>query len=346
MRHETTWRRAWRRVRMAIFITVATGSIRIAVKAATRHCLVFVSTFLRAGGNLSLDRVEYEGTELALRPDGWTSLIAFEQLLAHGAQIRATHEGFDISLPSGRVFGLPSEHLVPSALVVLQQRFVADEYADLKVAGSVVIDIGANIGDSAVYFADNGAIHVYAFEPFSELYETAAEVMRRNRLEDRVTVVPRGVGPREGRGVSPYDPIRHDVSLASLQSRRNQPQSRGPSTRAEEFELVSLSSLLRLVGTDYPGQPLVIKFDCEGCEFEVLEAEGIGDSLRRVKSILLEVHEDRCHTRTSLWRRLEDCGFSVRELQPSSLGGLSLLLATREGASKISESQNYPSRRA
>lgn len=329
MGRETIWQRAWRRLRLATFVTFAAGSIRITQEASTHHCLVHVSTFLRAGGQLSLERAGFQGTELMLQPDAWFCLSAFAQLLKHGAEVRKSVEGFDISLPSGRIFELPSEHLLPSALVVLHERFVADEYRELQVAGAVVIDVGAHIGDSAVYFADKGAVHVYALEPFHEPYAAAARVISRNLLDDRVTVIPRGVGAQDGRGVGFYDPSRSDVARASLRSSTHQPIAL-LSNRAQEVEVMSLPSVLDMARMYYPGRPLVLKVDCEGCEVEVLEGEATRESLEAVESILLEVHDDDCDQPNAQRTKLEEWGFSVALTHQKT--GMELLLAVRQGS--------------
>ena len=51
--------------------------------------------------------------------------------------------------------------------------FARREYSFLEVSDQNVIDIGANIGDSAIYFAAMGAKHVYALEPFPSSFEYA-----------------------------------------------------------------------------------------------------------------------------------------------------------------------------
>ncbi len=43
--------------------------------------------------------------------------------------------------------------------------FDCGEYGVLDVSGKVVIDVGASIGDSAIYFALKGARKVIAIEP-------------------------------------------------------------------------------------------------------------------------------------------------------------------------------------
>ncbi|MDT7858468.1 MAG: hypothetical protein RQ930_00225 [Candidatus Aenigmarchaeota archaeon] len=52
-------------------------------------------------------------------------------------------------------------------------QFVKQDYKILKVRGKEVVDIGAYTGDSSIYFALNGAKHVYAFEPYPFSYRIA-----------------------------------------------------------------------------------------------------------------------------------------------------------------------------
>ena len=54
----------------------------------------------------------------------------------------------------------------------LNEIFINEVYKKLNVKGKNVIDIGASIGDSAIYFALNGAKYVYGYEinPKREYY--------------------------------------------------------------------------------------------------------------------------------------------------------------------------------
>ena len=49
---------------------------------------------------------------------------------------------------------------------LINENFIKEQYKWLDVEGKNVVDVGANIGDTAIYFALKGAKHVYAFEPY------------------------------------------------------------------------------------------------------------------------------------------------------------------------------------
>lgn len=79
----------------------------------------------------------------------------------------------------------------------LYETFVLEQY-NTEIQGDV-IDIGANIGDSAIYFALKGASHIYAFEPLPSIYRIALQNVKINNLDDRITLINAGVASKEGK---------------------------------------------------------------------------------------------------------------------------------------------------
>jgi hypothetical protein len=77
---------------------------------------------------------------------------------------------------------------------MIKEQFIEEQYKWLNVKGKDVIDIGANIGDSAIYFALKGAKHVYAFEPYPYSCDIANKNTRLNGLEDKIIIVNQGCG--------------------------------------------------------------------------------------------------------------------------------------------------------
>jgi len=54
--------------------------------------------------------------------------------------------------------------------------------------------VGANISDTAIYFALKYARHVYAFEPYPYSYSIAKKNIRLNHLEDKIALLNEGCG--------------------------------------------------------------------------------------------------------------------------------------------------------
>ena len=67
--------------------------------------------------------------------------------------------------------------------------FCNDDYKFLEPTGKTIVDIGASIGDSAIYFLSNGATLVVALEPFPYTYKMAVENIKLNGLEEKIILL-------------------------------------------------------------------------------------------------------------------------------------------------------------
>lgn len=72
--------------------------------------------------------------------------------------------------------------------------FLEDEYGYFDLKGKIVVDVGANIADSTVYFAKNGARKVIALEPIKKNYDMAMENLKLNELQNQVVLLMAGMG--------------------------------------------------------------------------------------------------------------------------------------------------------
>ena len=72
--------------------------------------------------------------------------------------------------------------------------FIKEDYKWLKAKNNVVIDIGANIGDTSIYFALNGAKKVIALEPFPYSYRMAFENTYNNGYDKKIILLNAGYG--------------------------------------------------------------------------------------------------------------------------------------------------------
>lgn len=78
---------------------------------------------------------------------------------------------------------------------VLREVFVDKKYDPLEVSDRDVVDVGAFIGETAIFFALKGAKHVYAFESDKKSYELSQRNIVENGLQDKITLVNMMVGP-------------------------------------------------------------------------------------------------------------------------------------------------------
>ena len=118
---------------------------------------------------------------------------------------------------------------------------------------SVVLDIGANIGNHTLYFANECNVKkIYAFEPVPYTYNLLKQNIKLNKLEDRVETYCCGVSDKITNGtINTYD-------LKNLGGTRLKQCDEG------DIKLVTLDSLNIKEKIDF------IKIDVETMDYEVL----------------------------------------------------------------------------
>jgi len=138
--------------------------------------------------------------------------------------------------------------------------------------GRDVIDVGANIGDTALYFLLNGARKVIAVEPLPNVARCAEENVRLSSATDKVRVLNAALS---------YEPVSVPCDYDVLSSRTfSTHNSSGPC----KVPGVTLGDLLNMVN-----DPYLLKMDCEGCEAQVI----LGPERERLKAfehIIFEAH--------------------------------------------------------
>jgi FkbM family methyltransferase len=120
--------------------------------------------------------------------------------------------------------------------------------------------LGAFNGDSAIYFVTRGANRVIAVEPHPKAYMEMHRNLKLNNLLGRVIPVNVALGK------SDYVELPVDVSLdyvidkiyEGLFNRRSM---------TVKIRSITLGELLNLTGAE----PDVLKLDCEGCEYDIIE---------------------------------------------------------------------------
>jgi len=160
-----------------------------------------------------------------------------------------------------------SGECLPELLKVIDR-----QYKWLDVKNRDVVDIGANIGDSAIYFALKGAKHVYAFEPYPYSYNIAKKNIRLNHLEGKITLLNEGCG-KSG-------------SIAIKEDYKN--------TVGTDLRSFKEGKKIRIEGLDeivkrFNLKHAALKVDCEGCEYDLI-LNASDEALKAFDQIIIEYH--------------------------------------------------------
>jgi hypothetical protein len=196
-----------------------------------------------------------------------------KSVVDYGATVSPGGAGrFSTSLPNGLKFEADQGGFVDT-LCMVTERFVDDEYGWLDVAGHVVVDVGANIADSVIYFAKRGAAHVYGYEPNPVAYAAATRNLELNGIRDAEVALLAVTGHARGGGE------------------------------------VAFADVLDHARDGHNGAAVVCKIDCEGCEYELFAPASLPErALDRVGQVMIEYH---FQPPDPIVRTLEERGFQV-----------------------------------
>ncbi len=167
--------------------------------------------------------------------------------------------------------------------------FLNQEYKFLNVKDRIVIDIGASIGDSPIYFAISGAKKVIALEPYPYSFNFAIRNVKENNLENKIILVNGGYG-KDGELL--IDENFKNNGLTDLKSFE----------KGKKIKIYSLKSLIEEFHLD---NDLILKMDCEGCEYNLLNEDN--SIIRKFSQIQIEYH----YGYKKLVKKLNKAGFQV-----------------------------------
>jgi FkbM family methyltransferase len=230
--------------------------------------------------------------EIPESPDILNMIIDFLEILRQGKisiilieenNIMINIKNLDLTLKA------PLSLLAPAISGMLSKKYYETWYWDVDVKDKVVVDVGAYIGDSALFFASRGARIVYAYEPSKELYEIAMENCSKY---NNIILHNFGLGCSEkyafltGFGI--------DFSVNEL------------AQSGEKVLLKSFNEELRKI-IRKEGRIDVLKLDCEGCEWEFLNCLD-EELIKHIQTIVVEIHGKDHNV---FLKRLEKYGFKL-----------------------------------
>lgn len=207
--------------------------------------------------------------------------------------------------------------------------FVANTYLQ-NFQDAVVIDIGASTADSSIYFAINGAKEVYGVEPMEESFDIATYNVNVNNLGSKIHLINAAIYEKAGKvemtvslqnpnanSVNPTETVRK--SGINFDSKRT-------------VKAISLKNVISQFGLKKIG---LLKMDCEGCEYGILQSIE-DETLSLIDNIVLEYHDGI----KFLADLLEGKGYDVSYNLPTGLGVLQASRKAIKADSSYSNASN------
>ncbi len=224
--------------------------------------------------------------------------------------------------PVVSIAGLRLPVSTPQELHIVHEVFVEEIYR--VEPGSVhVWEIGANTGFASLYFAHVLGATVTAFELFPELAARAEALLEANSTPG-VKVHALGVARTAGELELEFFP----ESAGSNGLFGNHAPDRAGTARLAKVRLISVEEAFKLLESDANAKPIFAKIDCEGAEYQIVEALAETGLLKRLAGCVIELHETGGDP-NQLVAHLVEAGFLVHR-QPSFHQGTAMLWAARQ----------------
>ncbi len=195
------------------------------------------------------------------------------------------------------MFYYDSEGSLADTIGMIMDEFIVEESNLVNVKDKDVVDIGAYVADTAICYYANGARHVYAFEPYPNLYRKALRNISANKLSRFITMENAACASENGEII--MDKKASNFSRVNLSSKRKQ--------SGKKIKIRSLESIVK----ENDLNDAVLKIDCEGCEYNLL-LKTDSKILRRFSKMQIEYH----YGYKNLVGRLEELGFKVKVTKP------------------------------
>jgi len=188
------------------------------------------------------------------------------------------------------------------------------EWIDSIPAGSVLWDIGSNVGLYSVYAAKRRDCRVWAFEPSVFNLELLARNIHANQLTDRICIVPLALSNRLGASQMRMTTTEWGGALSTFG------QDYGWDGKAIqqvfEFQTVGLSMEDAVQRLSIP-RPDYLKMDVDGIEHLILM--GGAEVMRGIKGILIEVNDDFHEQAEQCQKLLIEAGLVMKEKRHSQM---------------------------
>lgn len=167
-----------------------------------------------------------------------------------------------------------SDH--PDDIITVFLIFIREDYGKVS-PGSIIIDIGANIGVFSLYAIHSGAKKVYAYEPNTQTYHCLLKNISANKL-DNVIISNQLAVSSVSNGIIkfPVQPSAHNTIITDEESN-------------EDFEIVHTTTLEDIIASNNIDQIHLLKVDCEGSEYDIL-LNTDGRTWDNIKGIKMEYH--------------------------------------------------------
>lgn len=180
----------------------------------------------------------------------------------------------------------------PEEIFIISEVFIDNDYYFLNKEKCVVVDIGANVGISSLFFSTLPFVDkIYSFEPVPETCKQAEYNFSLNNSISKVAQLNNvGLGKNNRSEVFIFNnQMKGNTGVRGLLSPS---YAARPNDFTEvEVEIKDASERISIISNENPGKKIVVKMDCEGAEYEIFENLATNKGLDHIDIFMIEWHD-------------------------------------------------------
>ena len=194
-------------------------------------------------------------------------------------------------------------------LMALTNVWLVEEYSNFRINGNdIIIDIGAHIGLFTLYasqYCTNGII--FCFEPVEENYSVLLDNITQNNLKN----------------VKPFkSAVSKSESTITIYRNKDEAGHSMFSFTSHALKVNSIS-LKKIIDENSVNQCNLIKMDCEGAEYEIIESLPL-EYFKKISKLIIEYHfaDSKPKLVNDIKTKLMTASFKISTVSHSSDMGL------------------------
>jgi FkbM family methyltransferase len=206
----------------------------------------------------------------------------------------------------------------PEEFFIIKEVFIEKDYNLFSNEKLIIFDIGMNVGISTLFFALNKNVtKIYSFEPVVPTHNQAIYNLELNpSLSNKIQTFNYGLGSLTRTEKVLYNSqakgncgIRLDLSLVINKD----------NAQEIDIDIKNIGDVIPNLLAKHPDQKKVLKIDCEGAEYEILEKLDELNLLADIDILLIEWHDKGAKV---LEKILIDNNFRVISRHLTSISGM------------------------
>ncbi|WP_308992656.1 FkbM family methyltransferase [Mariniflexile litorale] len=174
---------------------------------------------------------------------------------------------------------------------ILNEIFVRNDYDFITGSKSILIDIGANIGITSLFFSRLDFVdRIYAFEPVKDTFELAQYNFSLNdKIQKIATIKNIGLGSNSRKELFLFD--KNCKGNTGLRGKSSPSYRNNISAKEREVQIESATFEIGSIIAENSNRKVIVKMDCEGGEYEILEDLFQSGMIDKIDVLLLEWHD-------------------------------------------------------